>query len=370
VECTGGRLCVDGRCAVPIDASVDASSVMDASATDAAMSTIDAQRIDANCIPITCGTTEICFDGIDDDCDNMIDEGCACVPGTTARCLPGRPDPSTPRCSWGQMTCGGASEFGSWGACSGSGTDAGTSIYGCRRIGIMGAPGANASSNFQAWLETQGAIVMRFHNTSTAPTLHIELLRTFDLVIVDWLQRDYTMAEADTLTQWVNEGGGLFVMTGHDSGATADRQVSLLASLGPNYDLRTCGTCDPGEVCDGGHCVLNGPATLLPGPTTVAADGHTTLPPVSFFGGLRVIIPASISATFTPMGTIQPSGVAQPYIVGAAGPIGHGFALLWGDEWIEFDSEWSTMPPIPQFWKDSVEWLSPDPMIAPACPDQ
>jgi hypothetical protein len=228
----------------------------------------------------------------------------------------------------------------------------------------MGAPGANASSNFQAWLQTQGAIVTRFHNTASAPTLHIEELRTYDLVIIDWLQRDYTTAEADTLTQWVNEGGGLFAMTGHDSGATADRQVSLLATLGPNYDRRSCGTCDPGEICDGGHCVLNGPAMLLPSPTTVAADGVTTLPPVSFFGGLRVIIPASMTSTFLPMGMIG------SYVVGAAGPIGHGHALLWGDEWIQFDSEWSTMPSIPQFWKDSVEWLSPDPMIAPACPDQ
>ena len=45
-----------------------------------------------------------------------------------------------------------------------------------------------------------------------------------------------------------------------------------------------------------------------------------------------------------------------------------GKLFIFGDEWIEFDSEWSTMPPIPRFWQQSVSWASPDPMIAPACP--
>ena len=362
-ECSGGQVCIDSHCGAPVDASIDARTLLaDTNAMDTAITPRDAPIIDANCVPITCAATDACADGVDGDCDGIIDEGCNCVPGSTSRCLPGRPDPSTPRCSWGQMTCSGASEFGAWGTCTGGTADGGASLYGCRRIGIMGAPGANTSSNFQAWLQTQGAIVARFQDTATAPTLHIEELRTFDLVVIDWLQRAYTMAEADTLTQWVNEGGALFAMTGHDSGGTAARQVSLLATLGPNYDLRSCGTCDPMEVCDNGHCVLNGPATLLSHPTTLAADGVTMLPPVSFFGGLRVTVPASMSASFVPMGMIG------SYVVGAAGSIGRGHALLWGDEWIEFDSQWSTMPPIPQFWKDSVRWLSPDPAIVAACP--
>ena len=228
----------------------------------------------------------------------------------------------------------------------------------------MGAPGALASSNFQAWLEMQGAIVMRFHDTADAATLHVEQLETFDLVIIDWLQRDYTTDEADVLSGWVQNGGALVAMTGHDSGHTADRHVSLLASLGPNYDLRTCASatdCDTGELCDNARCVLNGPATLLPHPTTDDGSGGT-LPPVTFNGGLRVTIPSAMSATFVPMAQIG------SYVVGAAGPIGAGRALLFGDEWIEFDSEWSTMMAIPRFWQNTVEWVSPDPMILPACP--
>ncbi|MFO0682299.1 MAG: hypothetical protein U0234_09625 [Sandaracinus sp.] len=363
-QCSGGAVCVDRHCTQPMDggghdggrdAAVEDTGDHDAVAVDAA-------RYDANCIPVTCGTTELCFNGVDDDCDDSVDEHCSCVPGSTARCLPGRPDPSTPRCSWGEMVCAGGSEFGEWGACTGAGGgDAGITPYGCRRIGIMGAPGANTSSNFQTWLEMQGAIAMRFHADAAAPTLHIEELRTFDLVVVDWLQRTYTTEEATTLAQWVNEGGGLFVMTGHDSGHTADRQISLLSQLGPNYDRRDCSACMAGEVCDGGICVLNGPANLLPTPLTGDGAGGT-LPPISFYGGLQVSVPASMSSTFLPFATIG------TYVVGAYGPIGAGHAVIFGDEWIEFDSEWSTMPPIPRFWQQSVSWASPDPMIAPACP--
>jgi hypothetical protein len=36
---------------------------------------------------------------------------------------------------------------------------------------------------------------------------------------------------------------------------------------------------------------------------------------------------------------------------------GHGF--VWGDEWIEFDSEWSAMPQIPQLWLQVFTWISP-----------
>ena len=65
---------------------------------------------------------------------------------------------------------------------------------------------------------------------------------------------------------------------------------------------------------------------------------------------------------------VVPIAVIGSEVVGAAGPIGSGHALLFGDEWIEFDSEWSTMPPIPQFWQDAVQWLSPDAAGLPACP--
>jgi hypothetical protein len=326
---------------------LDATTPNDAAPADAFVPPRDA-GIDANCISTACVGAEACFDGVDNDCDDAVDEDCGCAPGSTARCLPGRLDPSLPLCSWGEMVCEGAGEFGTWGACTGGGgLDGGSSLYGCRRIGIMGAPGANPSSNFQAWLETQGAIATRFHQTAAAATLSRAELETFDLVIVDWLQRVYSVEESTTLRDWVSDGGALMVMTGHDSGATADRHVSLLVSLGPSFDL----AAGP----------IDGPATLLPHPTTVTADGTGTLPAVTFYGGLRTTVPAALSADIVPMAQIGTE------IVGVAGPYGMGNVLLFGDEWIEFDSEWSTMPPILQLWLNTVRWLAPETPVLPAC---
>lgn len=340
--CAAGQACVDGACVAEPDAEVplDAASPSDAAPLDAGP--------DASCVSTLCGDVEHCYDGLDNDCDGTVDEGCSCAPGSTARCLPGGSTPVSARCSWGEMTCQGSGEFGSWGPCAGGGEhDGGTSLYGCRRIGIMGAPGANASSNFQAWLETQGAIATRFHASADAPELQRAELETFDLVIVDWLQRIYLPEESTTLSEWVREGGALMVMTGHDSGTTADRHVSLLSNLGPNFDRID----EP----------LNGPATLLPHPTTMTADGTGTLPAVTFNGGLRTTVPAELESTIAPMAAIG------EVVVGVAGPLGDGRLLLFGDEWIEFDSEWSTMPPIVQLWLNTVTWLSPDEPIVPVC---
>jgi hypothetical protein len=339
-------MCVDRRC-VPrpdsggLDAALPDAPALDTPAADTSF--------DAACIVVSCGTTEGCGDGIDEDCDDSVDEGCACVPGSTARCLPGRLDPTLSRCSFGEMACMGAGEFGTWGDCSGGGADVdgGTSLYGCRRIGILGAPGANPSANFQAWLETQGAIATRFHATAAAPTLRREELDTFDLVIVDWLQRTYSAEEAATLADWVNDGGGLFAMTGHDGFTSSERHDSLLGPALPTYDL-VMG-------------LLNGPATLLAHPTTLDTDGVSTLPPVTFAGGRAVIVPAS-TPEIVPIATIGTT------VVGVAGPYGAGHVLVFGDEWIEFDSEWSTMPPIPRLWQNAVGWLAPDEPVLPACP--
>lgn len=346
-DCRTGEICVDDRCAMGVDAAV-MDAPIDTSGSDVPVIRPDSS-FDANCIVTECLATEGCGDGLDEDCDGEVDEGCACVPGSTARCLPGRLDPSVSRCSFGEMACEGDGEFGTWGDCDGGGstTDGGMPLYGCRRIGIIGAPGALASANFQAWLEMQGAIATRIQTAADAPTLRREELDTFDLVVIDWLQRLYTVEESQTLTDWVMDGGGLIAMTGHDSGATADRHVSLLVTLGPNFDRI-------GEP-------LSGPATLVPHPTTLDVDGVSALPPVTFNGGLRVLVPAALSADIVTMAVIGEE------VVGAAGPLGEGRVLLFGDEWIEFDSEWSSMPPIPQFWQNSVQWIAPDEPVLPAC---
>jgi hypothetical protein len=72
-----------------------------------------------------CGAVELCGtdgtgNGIDDNCDGVVDEICSCTPGDVKKCFLGPPGKrGVGQCTDGSMTCQGA-EFGSWGPCKGS----------------------------------------------------------------------------------------------------------------------------------------------------------------------------------------------------------------------------------------------------------
>jgi len=69
-----------------------------------------------------CGDEELCFGvnkGLDDDCDGVVDEGCACTDGQASSCFEGDPSylgPEHPGCNAGTMYC---TELGGWGPCEG-----------------------------------------------------------------------------------------------------------------------------------------------------------------------------------------------------------------------------------------------------------
>jgi hypothetical protein len=71
-----------------------------------------------------CGTecidTELCDganEGLDDNCNGEVDEGCPCSPGQATDCFKGDPSyRSAPGCFPGSMRC---NEFGQWGVCDG-----------------------------------------------------------------------------------------------------------------------------------------------------------------------------------------------------------------------------------------------------------
>jgi hypothetical protein len=70
-----------------------------------------------------CGPAELCGDGtvggngLDDNCNGQVDEGCSCTPGETRPCFAGPPDRrNVGACADGIEAC---TEFGIWGTCSG-----------------------------------------------------------------------------------------------------------------------------------------------------------------------------------------------------------------------------------------------------------
>lgn len=213
--------------------------------------------------------------------------------------------------------------------CDGSIDDvdiAGDGICDCLSIGVLGAPGPLASSSFQAWLEARGTTVVRFGEDSSV--LDAGVLAPFDIVILDLLPREYAPMEAAALRVFVDGGGGLISLTGHNGGSDLAWGNSLLVSFGVAYE--------PG---------------LLTNPVTdwTAHPTSTGITSVTFRGGYHVT-PAAGDTTVAQLDG-GPVGVALER--------GEGRAFIWGDEWIEYDSEWTTMPMIQQLWANLLAWVGP-----------
>lgn len=205
-------------------------------------------------------------------------------------------------------------------------------ICDCLSIGIIGSPGTNPSANFQAWLKARGTSVERTHETP-GETFDLTLLNKYDVVILDRLPREYTSAEAGALQAWVESGGGFVSMTGYTGQPAPDFYTNtLLVPFGLAYQ--------PG---------------LQTEPVTVFATHPVTvgLSSVTFAGGYLVKDSGSAGGKSTVIGSISAGPVAFAH------ERSKGRAVVWGDEWIEFDSEWQALPQIEKLWVNMFGWLGP-----------
>jgi hypothetical protein len=67
-----------------------------------------------------CAGAEVCGDGLDNNCNRAVDEGCPCLPGTVQTCFAGPPGlRAIGACADGTQRCQGSGEFGTWGPCAG-----------------------------------------------------------------------------------------------------------------------------------------------------------------------------------------------------------------------------------------------------------
>jgi hypothetical protein len=74
----------------------------------------------ANPVDDLCGDTELCNNGLDDDCDGDVEEGCACQAGSVQPCFRGQPGRrNVGACQDGTQRCEGDGEFAQWGDCTG-----------------------------------------------------------------------------------------------------------------------------------------------------------------------------------------------------------------------------------------------------------
>jgi hypothetical protein len=195
------------------------------------------------------------------------------------------------------------------------------------QIGMLGNPGRDGASDFQGWLAETAADVQR---VGIDEPLTADALRAFDVVVFEFLTRDYTAEEAAAFSAWVAAGGGVVSMTGWDFHPLDDwHSNSLLAPLGVAYV----------------GSLLNGPVTdLVPHPIT------SGLKPVVFDGGFAISDLGGEASTRTPIAFLL-GNVPVGYVI----QMGTGRAFVWGDEWIEYTSEASFQP---RLWMQVLAWIS------------
>jgi hypothetical protein len=318
-ECPPGRICLESRCVSAGDGGADADAPGDGDAPpedgfgDDAR--IEDDAADDGLVEEDAADDGLVEDGAAEDGtldDGADDGGLSCIPTESP-----------------EVTCDGLDND-----CDGYVDDVdvgGDGFCDCLRIGVLGDPGTLASSSFQAWLVARGTSVVRF-GLDAAP-LTAEQLAAHDVVILDRLRRDYTAEEAAILRDFVAAGGGVMVMTGYTGGGEdRTRPNSLLAAIGLEY-------------LPGLH---NGPVTSFEvHPLT------TGLTSVTFQGGYLVGEVAGVPGANTVVArlSVGPAGIAQER--------GAGRVFVWGDEWIQFDSEWTTLPEINQLWVNVMTWLGP-----------
>ncbi|MGE0787459.1 MAG: VWA domain-containing protein [Sandaracinaceae bacterium] len=106
-----GLLAAGCDCSAPAEPRGDAGPGRDAGETR-----VDAgPRSDA-------GPEDICYTGLDEDGDGMVDEDCDCEPGETQRCFRGDPTlAGEGACRWGTQRCVSDFEFSGWDVCVGDG---------------------------------------------------------------------------------------------------------------------------------------------------------------------------------------------------------------------------------------------------------
>jgi hypothetical protein len=203
------------------------------------------------------------------------------------------------------------------------------------RIAFFGAPGVYDESSLLSFLLAYPATVTRLQTNASPVTA--SQLAAFDIVVLDQLTRTFASNESAVLADWVHAGGSVLSLTGYvNTASDATLPNSLLASLPLSYASGFVG------------------ATSAPVFVTSFAASPVTalLRQVPFWGGHLVDVAGPCD------GSTQTVAFYGRGAVGAVCEHGAGRLYLWGDEWVEYSSEWNGTTDAPQFWQDAIDWLA------------
>ena len=209
----------------------------------------------------------------------------------------------------------------------------GDGICDCLLIATLGVPGVHGDGDvFSAWLDGKsdvGAVSLGDQELTS------ELLAPYQVIVAEDMRgREYSDAEVAALQGWIEGGGGLMTLIGYGSSSERTNINQLLAPTGISYDETP---------------ILSGSPTV---PITTWHD-HAVSAGVTQVGvdnGYEVIGAGEVVA--------EEGG----FVVLRAGTLGEGKVLVWGDEWITYDSEWTEHPEyqLERFWLNVLKWLTPE----------
>ena len=216
----------------------------------------------------------------------------------------------------------------------------GDGICDCLNIGILGSPGFAPNSNFEMWLESKGSSVTRTSLLNKPEVVTPAFLANYDLVLLDRIERGLSPTEAAALADFVKVGGhGLITLIGYnfDNNNPAperDRANTALSPFGLAYEGPYFGNAVI-PAFDQNHPVSQG------------------IVDVNFAGGIEPKDNGKqgTSAVFATT-QMKNAGLAHETAMG-------GRVIVWGDEWITFDSDWQGFADVQAFWVNMVDWARP-----------
>lgn len=210
----------------------------------------------------------------------------------------------------------------------------GDGVCDCLRIATLGLHGQWGGGDvFAQWLNSRsdnGAVSLN------DAVLTKELLDGYQVIVaqnLSQLGRTYAPEEVSALSDWVKAGGGFMTLIGYADPTERTNANTLLAAFGMSY----------GEA-----------QILWQNGSTVPVTGWVPHPVTN---GVTKI---GIDNGYPVQGMGLTLATEQGYEVLKGQEIGSGHVLVWADEWITYDSEWTQHPDyqVELFWLNSIKWLT------------
>lgn len=208
----------------------------------------------------------------------------------------------------------------------------GDGICDCLLIATIGRAGEWGDGDvFAAWLdERSDAGATPLGDQVLTPAL----LEPYQVIVAQDLRgREYSEAEVTALRQWLEAGGGLMTLIGYGAPDERTNINRLLAPSGIRYDDEP---------------ILAGT------PTIPVTTWHPH--PVS-----EMVSQIGVDNGYEVSGAGDVIAEEGGFVLLRGTSMGLGKVLVWGDEWITYDSEWTEHPEyqLERFWLNAIKWLTP-----------